>query len=129
MAGRAGPAMPLGTSTDVIAGQPGAQALRMLFNDLVGDVRLQAANAGLCAIDVMAVDGEIDHRDVFFSDHQKQENRKICACVSRARGTITVDTLHRLIRSLSTSRAGRANKRPSDIAVTSSDLSTTTSTC
>ena len=87
--------MPLGTSTDVIAGQPGAQALRMLFNDLVGDVRLQAANAGLCAIDVMAVDGEIDHRDVFFSDHQKQENRKICACVSRARGTITVDTLHR----------------------------------
>ena len=38
---------------------------------------------------------EIDHRDVFFSDHQKQENRKICACVSRARGTITVDTLHR----------------------------------
>ncbi|WP_409190030.1 PDR/VanB family oxidoreductase [Bradyrhizobium sp. RDM4] len=50
---------------------------------------------GLCAIDVVEVDGEIDHRDVFFSDHQKQENRKICACVSRARGTITVDTLLR----------------------------------
>lgn len=50
---------------------------------------------GLCAIDVVAVDGEIDHRDVFFSDHQKHENTKICACVSRARGTITVDTLHR----------------------------------
>ena len=40
---------------------------------------------GLCAIDVVAVDGEIDHRDVFFSDHQKHENTKICACVSRAR--------------------------------------------
>jgi vanillate O-demethylase ferredoxin subunit len=50
---------------------------------------------GLCAIDVVDVDGEIDHRDVFFSDHQKQTNQKICACVSRARGTITVDTLLR----------------------------------
>lgn len=50
---------------------------------------------GLCAIDVVAVDGQIDHRDVFFSDHEKQSNHKICACVSRARGTITVDTLLR----------------------------------
>lgn len=50
---------------------------------------------GICAIDVVEVDGEIDHRDVFLSDHQKQANRKICACVSRARGTITVDTLQR----------------------------------
>lgn len=50
---------------------------------------------GLCAIDVVDVDGEIDHRDVFFSDHQKESNQKICACVSRARGTITVDTLLR----------------------------------
>jgi vanillate O-demethylase ferredoxin subunit len=50
---------------------------------------------GLCAIDVVEVDGEIDHRDVFFSDHQKRSNQKICACVSRARGTITVDTLLR----------------------------------
>jgi len=50
---------------------------------------------GLCAIDVVDVEGEIDHRDVFFSDHQKQSNDKICACVSRARGTITVDTLLR----------------------------------
>ncbi|MBH5388802.1 PDR/VanB family oxidoreductase [Bradyrhizobium diversitatis] len=50
---------------------------------------------GLCVIDVVEVDGEIDHRDVFFSDHQKHSNQKICACVSRARGTITVDTLLR----------------------------------
>ncbi|MDD1532526.1 MULTISPECIES: PDR/VanB family oxidoreductase [unclassified Bradyrhizobium] len=50
---------------------------------------------GLCAIDVVDVDGEIDHRDVFFSDHQKESNQKICACVSRARGTVTVDTLLR----------------------------------
>ncbi|MDF0493153.1 PDR/VanB family oxidoreductase [Bradyrhizobium yuanmingense] len=50
---------------------------------------------GLCAIDVVDVDGEIDHRDVFFSDHEKKSNHKICTCVSRARGTITVDTLLR----------------------------------
>lgn len=50
---------------------------------------------GVCAIDVVAVEGEIDHRDVFFSDHQKQGNAKICPCVSRAVGTVTVDTLYR----------------------------------
>ncbi len=50
---------------------------------------------GVCAIDVLDVEGEIDHRDVFFSDHQKQANARICACVSRARGVITVDTLRR----------------------------------
>jgi dimethylamine monooxygenase subunit B len=50
---------------------------------------------GVCAIDLVATDGEIDHRDVFFSEHQKREGRKMCPCVSRARGTITVDMLHR----------------------------------
>jgi dimethylamine monooxygenase subunit B len=41
------------------------------------------------------VEGEIDHRDVFFSDHQKSANGKICPCVSRAVGAITVNTLYR----------------------------------
>lgn len=50
---------------------------------------------GVCALDIVAVDGTVDHRDVFFSDHQKQENRKLCACVSRAVGTITIDPLLR----------------------------------
>ena len=50
---------------------------------------------GVCAIDVVAVDSEIDHRDVVFSDHQKQASQKICACVSRARSVLTVDTLRR----------------------------------
>jgi dimethylamine monooxygenase subunit B len=50
---------------------------------------------GVCAIDLVASDGEIDHRDVFFSERERRESRKICACVSRARGTITVDMLHR----------------------------------
>ena len=49
---------------------------------------------GVCAIDVTAVEGQIDHRDVFFSDPQKKANGKICPCVSRAVGAITVNTLY-----------------------------------
>ncbi len=55
----------------------------------------QRGECGVCAVDVIAVDGEIDHRDVFFSDQQKRDNRKICPCVSRAVGTVTIDTLYR----------------------------------
>ncbi|MFT4190333.1 MAG: PDR/VanB family oxidoreductase [Comamonas sp.] len=50
---------------------------------------------GLCVMDVLALDGEIDHRDVFLSPAEKQENRRICACVSRAVGAITLDTAYR----------------------------------
>ncbi|MBI5321263.1 PDR/VanB family oxidoreductase [Bradyrhizobium sp.] len=62
-------------------------------HEVISDCR--RGECGVCAIDVVGIDGEIDHRDVFFSDHQKRENRKICPCVSRARGVLTVDTLHR----------------------------------
>jgi vanillate O-demethylase ferredoxin subunit len=50
---------------------------------------------GLCAMDVLAVDGEIDHRDVFLSEHEKQSTTRICACVSRAVGTLTLDSAYR----------------------------------
>ena len=36
----------------------------------------QRGECGVCAIDVVAVDGQIDHRDVFFSDHQKSGERQ-----------------------------------------------------
>jgi vanillate O-demethylase ferredoxin subunit len=55
----------------------------------------QRGECGVCAIDVVALDGQIDHRDVFFSTHQRQENRKMCPCVSRAHGVVTVDTAYR----------------------------------
>ena len=55
----------------------------------------QRGECGVCAIDVASVDGQIDHRDVFFSDHQKKTNGKICPCVSRVVGAITVNTLYR----------------------------------
>jgi vanillate O-demethylase ferredoxin subunit len=62
-------------------------------HEVISDCR--RGECGVCAIDVVGIDGEIDHRDVFLSDHQKRENRKICPCVSRARGVLSVDTLHR----------------------------------
>ena len=48
---------------------------------------------GLCTLEVMAVEGEIDHRDVFLSDAERRENRKVCACVSRAvNGGLVLDS-------------------------------------
>ncbi|MCB2046234.1 MAG: 2Fe-2S iron-sulfur cluster binding domain-containing protein, partial [Novosphingobium sp.] len=39
---------------------------------------------GRCAVDI--VKGEADHRDAFFSEEEKAENKHMCLCVSRARG-------------------------------------------
>jgi ferredoxin-NADP reductase len=50
---------------------------------------------GLCAMDVLSVEGEIDHRDVFLSEHEKQQNTRICACVSRVVGALTLDSSYR----------------------------------
>lgn len=50
---------------------------------------------GLCAMDVLAVDGELDHRDVFLGAHEKTAGTRICACVSRAVGTLTLDSAYR----------------------------------
>ena len=47
-------------------------------------------------IDVVAVNGEIDHRDVFLSSEEKRSNRRLCACVSRvAGGGIVIDSGYR----------------------------------
>ncbi len=62
--------------------------------DVMADCR--RGECGLCVLDVLGVEGAIDHRDVFLSDHEKQSNAKICACVSRAvGGSITLDTAYR----------------------------------
>jgi ferredoxin-NADP reductase len=48
---------------------------------------------GLCAATVIEVEGELDHRDVFLSDEEKDEGKGIITCVSRAvGGAITIDT-------------------------------------
>lgn len=51
---------------------------------------------GLCAVEVLSHDGEIDHRDVFLSDAEKAEGTRLCACVSRiAGGHAVIDTGYR----------------------------------
>jgi vanillate O-demethylase ferredoxin subunit len=67
-------------------------ALNAAGHEVMSDC--ERGECGVCAIDVVDVDGAIDHRDVFFSDHEKQASRKICPCVSRAQGVVTVDTLY-----------------------------------
>jgi vanillate O-demethylase ferredoxin subunit len=41
------------------------------------------------------VKGEVDHRDVFLSAQEKSTNRRICVCVSRVVGDITLDSAWR----------------------------------
>ncbi len=63
---------------------------------------------GLCALEVLAVEGSIDHRDVFFSDRQHAEGRRICACVSRVAGAgITIDPPWRGDASLTPGQEGQ----------------------
>lgn len=52
--------------------------------DMIYDCK--RGECGLCAVDLIDVEGDIDHRDVFFSDEEKAENRRMCACVSRLAG-------------------------------------------
>ncbi|MBV9286976.1 MAG: oxidoreductase [Hyphomicrobiales bacterium] len=66
-----------------------AAGVAMIFDCLRGE-------CGLCALPILAVDGVVDHRDVFFSEAEKAENAKLCTCVSRVYGgEITVDTADR----------------------------------
>jgi ferredoxin-NADP reductase len=69
-------------------------ALNEAGYEVMADCR--RGECGLCMLDVVGLKGEIDHRDVFLSDHQKQENTKLCACVSRVvGGGVSVDTGYR----------------------------------
>ena len=69
-------------------------ALEQSGLEVMSDCR--RGECGLCAVSVLECDTALDHRDVFFSDAQKAENDKLCACVSRpAGGRITLDTSYR----------------------------------
>ncbi|MFT8244467.1 PDR/VanB family oxidoreductase [Roseomonas sp. BN140053] len=84
----------LGVEVQVPANTSMLDALEAAGVGVLYDCR--RGECGLCAMDVLAVEGTMDHRDVFFSDHEHEENRKVCACVSRvAGGSITVDPAFR----------------------------------
>ena len=70
------------------------EALEDAGVEMIFDCR--KGECGLCALPILAVDGVVDHRDVFFSEEEKAANAKLCACVSRVYGgSITLDTADR----------------------------------
>ncbi len=84
----------LGRDLFVPSGKTILQALEDAGVAMIFDCR--KGECGLCALPVLAVEGVIDHRDVFFSDEERAANDRICTCVSRVYGaSITLDTADR----------------------------------
>ena len=66
------------------ADQTMLEALEAAGADMMFDCR--KGECGLCEVQVLALDGDIDHRDVFYSERQKDARSKLCCCVSRVVG-------------------------------------------
>lgn len=77
----------------VPAGSTLLDALESAGVETLSDCR--RGECGLCAMDVLGLDGEADHRDVFLSELEKQQCSRICACVSRVVGSVTLDSSYR----------------------------------
>jgi len=81
----------LGRTVEVAKNQTILEALEAAGIEAMYDCR--RGECGLCALDIIEVDGVVDHRDVFFSEDEKAQGSKLCACVSRmASGSVSVDT-------------------------------------
>jgi vanillate O-demethylase ferredoxin subunit len=84
----------LGMEVDVPHNKTMLEALEGAGVAMISDCR--RGECGLCALYIVETTGTVDHRDVFFSDEEKAENRKLCTCVSRvAGGDIIIDTADR----------------------------------
>ena len=57
------------------------EALEAAGLEVMADCR--KGECGLCELKLVNFTGQIDHRDVFLSEHQKSEGQKIISCVSR----------------------------------------------
>lgn len=51
----------------------------------IGDEGCRKGVCGICQARVVGLEGGIDHRDVFYSERQRNANSKLCPCVSRVR--------------------------------------------
>lgn len=69
------------------------EALENAGIDTISDCR--RGECGLCVMDVLGVQGKIDHRDIFLSAEEKQKNSRMCVCVSRVVGELTLDSAWR----------------------------------
>jgi vanillate O-demethylase ferredoxin subunit len=66
---------------------------------------------GLCAMDVLEIDGELDHRDVFLSPIEKAACNRLCPCVSRVVGTLTLDSAWRPETTFSSPTTGTVDRK------------------
>ena len=77
---------------------PADRSLLDVLNDAGVDTLYDCkrGECGLCAIDIVRAEGTVDHRDVFFSPHEKQTCDRMCACVSRVSGGgVVLDSAYR----------------------------------
>ena len=77
---------------------PADRTLLDVLNDAGVDTLFDCrrGECGLCAVDVLETHGRVDHRDVFFSVHEKQLNQRVCACVLRVSGGgLVLDSAYR----------------------------------
>lgn len=79
-----------GLSFGVPVGTSLLDALESAGVEMMYDCR--RGECGLCRVSILAVDGRVDHRDVFLSERQHAESRAMCACVCRIAGaSVTID--------------------------------------
>lgn len=83
----------LGVSTEIGENESILEALEKIGVAMMSDCR--RGECGLCQVKVLETKGQVDHRDVFLSDRQKQASDRLCACVSRvASSTATPSNDH-----------------------------------
>lgn len=83
----------LGQEIEVPAERSILEALESAGIEMISDCR--RGECGVCVLPILDAAGIVDHRDVFFSEDEKAENRRLCTCVSRAVGVLTLDTADR----------------------------------
>jgi vanillate O-demethylase ferredoxin subunit len=71
----------LGIEATVGKGRSMLEALEDAGADMMFDCR--KGECGLCQVKVLAVEGGIDHRDIFYSERQHNAADRMCVCVSR----------------------------------------------
>lgn len=74
----------LGIETTVQPQESMLEALERAGADVMYDCR--RGECGLCEARILSLEGSVDHRDVFYSERQKEPNTKLCCCVSRVVG-------------------------------------------
>lgn len=83
-----------GIQTTVRPDQSTLEALLEAGVDMIYDC--QRGECGLCVVEIVDNSSVIDHRDVFFSEAEKADSKRMCICVSRAcGGSVVIDAGYR----------------------------------